>query len=251
MKKLILILMIFISGVVFADNSMIGVSLGYSFSGFREVTIADVNRYLNTIVFSIHSVVEKENFIHSHNVGFFSGQSDLLVKNPVYQFEQIDYYQVKDTYSRLFLEYALTRKLWGNNTFPGYLGGAMRGDLYLVETLDNPVYINLTAIASLNLYVNQKWIINDKNTLVLSLGFPFFGYAVRPHYIGFSAWPLETGITSLHNYWACFGSIKYYYRINNLISLYSDIGFDLSHIDFPETRRDVSLQIKLGAVFMY
>ncbi|MDR2966139.1 MAG: hypothetical protein LBU88_10245 [Treponema sp.] len=270
MKRLsLLFLIIFSSVAVFAEipvssaeaplpaesslpdrTSMIGISLGYTLSGFREETIFDTNRYINAFVFSIHSVLEKENFIHSFNAGFYSGRTELLVEHPVYNFEQVYYYQIKDIYTRVFLEYSLVRKLWGNDTFPGYLGGAVRGDLYLLETLDNPLYINLSLIASLNLYASQKWVINNKNSLVLTLSFPFFGYAARPHYAGF-AWPLETGVTGLNNYWACFGSLKYYYKISSLFSLYSDIGFELSHIDFPSPRKDASLQIKIGAVYMY
>lgn len=271
MKKLIVLLIIsfFGAGMVFAENlpeeappeeertSMIGFSFGYTFAGFREETIADVNRYLNTFVFSIHSVIEKSKFMHSHNMGFFSGQNDYIVRNPSYQFERSmsDYYQIKDTYSRLYMEYSLARELWSpqisTQKFPGYIGGAIRTDMYLVETLDNPIYINLTAAISLNLHASQKWIINNKNSIIMSLSFPILGYAVRPQYIGLSAWPLETGITSLHNYLACFGSLRYYYKAHKFFSLYSDIGFEISNITFPKTRRDASLQLKIGAVYSY
>ena len=239
--------------------STTGIGFGYTFSGYRESTIVDINRYLNTFVFAVDGSIEKGRFLHSFNVGFFRGENEALIANPVYIYELnpdmygqfYEYYQAADTFTRFFSEYALDWRLWGNSTFPGYLGGALRGDIYLTETLANPIYLNFTGMVSLNLHISQKWIINAKNALVLSLSFPVFGYAVRPHYIGFSAWPLEAGIASLHNYWAGFGNLKYYFKINTLLSLYSDIGFELSRIEFPKTRKDAGLRINLGIAFTY
>ena len=239
--------------------STTGIGFGYAFNGYRESTIVEVNRYLNTFNFAVNGNIEKGRFLHSINIGFFRGENEALIANPVYIYELYpdtygqfyEYYQAADTFTRFFSEYALDWRLWGNQTFPGYLGGALRGDIYLTETLANPVYLNFTGLVSLNLHASQKWIINAKNVLVLSLSFPVFGYAVRPHYIGFSAWPLETGIASLHNYWAGFGNLKYFYRINTWLSLYADIGFDISRINFPKPRRDAGLRINLGVAFSY
>jgi hypothetical protein len=240
-------------------SSRTGIGFGYTFSGYRESTIIDVNRYLNAFVFAVDGSIEKGRFLHSFSAVFFRGENEALIANPVYIYELYpdmygqlyEYYQADDTFTRLFLEYALDWMLWGNRTFPGYLGGALRGDIYLTETLVNPIYLNFTGLLSLNLHVSQKWIINAKNELALSLSLPVFGYAIRPHYIGFSAWPLETGIVSFHNYWAGFGNLKYYYKISTLLSLYSDIGFELSRIDFPKPRKDAGLRINLGIAFTY
>ena len=240
-------------------SSITGIGFGYSFNGYRESTVVEVNRYLNTFDFAVNGNIEKSLFLHSINIGFFRGENEALIANPVYIYELYpdmygqlyEYYQAEDTFTRLFLEYALDRRLWGDQAFPGYLGGALRGDIYLTETLINPVYLNFTGVISLHLHATQKWIINAKNLLMFSLGFPVFGYAVRPHYIGFSAWPLETRIVSLHNYWAGFGNLKYYFKINPLLSLYSDIGFELSRINFPKPRRDAGLRINLGIAFTY
>jgi len=240
-------------------TSTIGIGLGYTLSGYRDSTIVDINRYLNAFVLDINGSVEEGRLLHSYNIVFFRGNNEALVANPVYVYELnpdpygqfYEYYQAKDTFTRLFLEYALDWRLWGNSAFPGYLGGALRGDIYLTETLVNPIYLNFTGMVSLNLHVSQKWLIDAKNTLVFSLSLPVFGYAIRPHYIGFSAWPLETGIVSVHNYWAGFGNLGYYYKINTLLSLYSDIGFELSLINFPKPRKDAGFRINLGIAFTY
>jgi len=265
-KPLILIsVLLFTAGQVFSQpaetekSSTTGIGFGYTFCGYRESTTVDVNRYLNTFFFTVDGSIEKDRFLHSFKVGFFRGENEALIANPVYVYELYpdiygqlyEYYQAADTFTRLFSEYALDWKLWGNQTFPGYLGGALRGDLYLIETLVNLAYLNFTGLLSLNLHISQKWIINAKNALALSLSFPVFGYAIRPHYIGFSAWPLETGIVSLHNYWASFGNLKYSYKINTWLSLYSDIGFELSLINFPKPRKDAGLRINLGVAFTY
>ena len=258
-------LILFNSSQVFTQTpntekkSMVRIGLGNSFSGYREETIVDTNRYLNTFIVTINGNIEKGRFLHSYNIGFFRGINKAIFAYPVYQYElQPDnygqlykYYQAEDKLSRLFLEYSLDYRLWGNNVFPGYAGLAFRGDIYLIETLINPVYINFTGIGSLDLHVSQKWIINSKNTLAFSLSFPVFGYAIRPHYIGFSAWPFETDIVSLHNYWAGFGNLKYQYAFTERISLYADIGIELSRIDFPRPRKDAGLQLILGIGYTY
>jgi hypothetical protein len=262
-KLLLGILIVFLhTGLAFGQSAeeksnFIGIGLGYSFSGYREETVVNINRYLHTFFIDIHSGFEKGPFLCSFNAGFLRGQNKAAMAYPVYEDElkpdgpMYEYYQTEDTFTRLFLEHALDYMLWGGRTFPGYLGGALRMDIYLIETLLNPVYMNFTGLASLDVHLTQKWIINTKNELVLSLSFPVFGYAVRPHYIGFSAWPVESGITSFHNYWAGFGSIKYNLSISELITLYSNINIELSRIDFPRARKDAIFQIGMGISFTY
>jgi len=162
-----------------------------------------------------------------------------------------EYYRMEDTYTRLYLEYALDYILWGNRVFPGYLGGAFRVDSYIIEKLNNFLYMNITINASLGLHASQKWIINPDNILVFSADFPLFGYALRPHYLGAFAWPMEMGIVSLHNYWAIFGDLKYTHKFTPLISAYSDIGFELSRINFPKPRRDALLRLIVGVAFSF
>ena len=242
-----------------SKSSTLGISLGYSFNGYREETILDINRYLNTLIYSINGSIENNRFYHSFHFGFFRGNLEVKMAYPVYQYEQqpdifgqlFKYYNMEDTYTRIFFEYALDYRLWGNKTFPGYLGGAVRVDAYLLETLRNPVYINFTGLASLNLHAGQKWIINSKNSISFFFSFPVFAYAIRPHYIGFSAWPVESGIASLHNYWAGFGNLKYQYIIYRWFSLYSDLGLEITRIDFPKPRRDASISLSLGTAFAF
>ena len=158
---------------------------------------------------------------------------------------------IENTFTRLFLEYALDYRLWGNKTLPGYLGTAVRGDVYLIETLNNILYLNFTGVFSLNLHASQKWIINSKNHLVFSASFPILGYAIRPSYVGFSSWPLETRFVSLHNYQAIFGDLKYHYNITALFSLNLGLGFELSRINFPRPRNDAAFRLNGGISFTY
>ena len=238
---------------------LLGTGIGCSFTGYREETDAPLNRDLNVITFTINGNIEKGRFLHSLNIGFFRGKNEAVIAYPLdtselepeYMDHFFEYYRSEDTYSRLYLEYALDYRLWGTDRFPGYLGGAFRVDSYIIEKLDNFQYMNLTLIASLALHASQKWIINDKNTLVFSADFPLFGYALRPPYLGAFTWPLETGIVSLHNYWAVFGDLKYIYRINSLISIYSDIGFEFSQVDFPKPRKDAILRLIAGVAFAF
>ncbi|MCL2557253.1 MAG: hypothetical protein FWE09_02115 [Treponema sp.] len=55
----------------------IGISMGYSFTGYREETYSQVNRYLNTLTFIIDGNIEKGNFLHSLNIGFFMGNAEM------------------------------------------------------------------------------------------------------------------------------------------------------------------------------
>jgi hypothetical protein len=238
---------------------LLGVGFGCSFSGYREETDAPLNRYLNAFTFTINTNVEKGDFFHSFNIGFFRGKNEAVEAYPLDRNEVepqlmdhfFEYYRMEDTYTRLYLEYALDYRLWGNSMFPGYLGGAFRVDTYLIEKLDNFMYLNITLIGSLGLHASQKWIINEGNVLVFSVDFPLFGYALRPPYPGAFAWPLETDIVSLHNYWAVFGELKYIHRINSLLSIYSDIDFELSLVNFPKPRRDAILRLIAGIAFAF
>jgi len=238
---------------------LLGAGFGYAFSGYREETDAPLNRDLNTFTFSVNGNVEKGNFFHSFNIGFFRGKNEAVEAYPLDKTDLeppwmdhfFEYYQMEDTYTRLFLEYALDYRLWGNSMFPGYLGGAIRVDTYIIEKLDNFQYMKITIIGSLGLHASQKWIINEENILVFSAGFPLFGYALRPPYLGAFAWPLETNIVSLHNYWAVFGDLKYTHRINPLLSVYSDVGFELSLVNFPKPRKDAILRIVVGIAFAF
>jgi hypothetical protein len=167
----------------------IGASLGYSFAGYREETYSPINKYLNNLTFIIDGNIEKGDFFHSLNIGFFMGNAEMAdgekailresydpVKGEAYSYADIQEYQ----YIRGYLEYALDYRLWGNGTFPGYLGGAFRADTYMQFAH----YPSITALLSLDVHASQKWIINSENDLILSISFPLFGYAVRPAYAG-------------------------------------------------------------------
>jgi hypothetical protein len=160
---------------------------------------------------------------------------------------------------RGYLEYALDYRLWGTQSFPGFLGGSVRADTYLQFAH----YPSITVLASLNVHATQKWIINEKNVLTFSVGLPFFGYAVRPAYAGAdealikysSEDPMKIitlgRVVSVHNYWALFGDLKYQYKVNSLIGLYSGLGFEISQINFPRPRNDASLRLSGGIAFTF
>jgi hypothetical protein len=246
----------------------IGASLGYSFSGYREETYAPVNRHLNALTFIIDGNIEKGNFFHSLNMGFFMGNSEM--KTPATAVLSQDYdpqkgeayywaYLPQYLAIRAYLEYALDYRLWGNNTFPGYLGGAFRADAYMQFAH----YPSITGLASLDLHGTQKWLVNAENNLVLSMGFPIFGYAIRPAYAGADGALLKYAeedplrvitlgeIISLHNYWAVFGDLKYHHKVNSLISLYSGLGFELSRVNFPRPRIDAIFRLNAGIAFVF
>jgi hypothetical protein len=160
---------------------------------------------------------------------------------------------------RAYLEYALDYRLWGSQTFPGFLGGAFRADTYLQFAH----YPSITVLASLGIHAAQKWIINGENVLTLSAGFPLFGYAVRPAYAGAdealvkysSESPMKIitlgRFVSLHNYWAFFGDLKYQHKVNGLIKLYTGLGFEVSRINFPRPRIDALSRLSSGIAFTF
>jgi hypothetical protein len=246
----------------------IGASLGYSFAGYREETYSPVNRYLNNLTFIIDGNIEKDNFLHSLNIGFFMGNAEMdggenAVLRQDYDPQKGEAYYLAYLQQYLFirgyLEYALDYRLWGDETFPGYLGGAFRADTYMQFAH----YPGITGLVSLDVHATQKWIVNSENNLILSISFPIFGYAVRPAYAGadyaliqYSSqkpWKIiKLGeIVSLHNYWAVFGDLKYHHKVNTLLSLYSGLGFELSRINFPRPRTDAIFRLNSGIVFTF
>jgi len=228
----------------------IGTGLGYSFNGYREETDIPLNRYLNVLNFNINCNLEINNFYYSLNFGILSGENNAVeIKNHENFFA---YYQRESNFLRTYLENALDYRLWGNHVFPGYLGGAIRGDIYF-SVLQESNYYSLTMLFSLNIHVTQKWIINKENEFAFSVSLPVFGYGFRPPYFGLLYAPLdmEQRIISLHNYWAVFGDLKYHYQINKLFSFYLGLGFELSHITFPQSRKDALFRLNAGIAFSF
>jgi hypothetical protein len=228
----------------------IGIGLGYSFLGYREETDLPLNRYVDTLSFNFNGNIEKNNFYYSLNFGLLIGETDPL------EIESDDdyftYHQKEAVFLRLYFEHALDYRLWGNSVFPGYLGGALRGDLYY-SVMQEASYYNLTMLFSLNIHATQKWIISEGKALFFSASIPFFGYAFRPPYYGLLYMPLdsENRVISFHNYRALFGDLKYHHKISELISFYMGFGFELSHITFPQQRRDASFCINAGITFNF
>jgi len=228
----------------------IGAGLGYSFIGYREETDLPLNRYLDTFTFNLNGNIEKNKFYFLSNLGFLTGKVDSIeIKKDD---DYFTYYQRESVFFRLYFENALDYQKWGSSVFPGYIGCALRGDLYYAAFPES-YYYSLTVLCSLNLHLIQKWILNEKKEFVLSASIPFFGYAIRPPYYGLLYTPLdsEERITSFHNYRAIFGDIKYYQKLNNYFSFYLGLGFELSHITFPQPRRDASFGMNAGIVFSF
>ena len=246
----------------------VGASLGYSFAGYREETHSPINRYLNTLTFIIDGNIEKRNLLHSFDIGFFMGNAEMKtgdnsvlkhsydpLKGEAYYFEDLPQYLAV----RPYLEYTLDYRLWGNDTFPGYLGGAFRGDAYMQFAN----YPSITGLFSLGAHATQKWLINSKNYFYLSMSLPLLGYAVRPAYAGADYTLIKYSeqeplkiitlgeVVSLHNYWAVFGDLKYHHKINILLSFYSGLGFELSRINFPRPRRDAIFRLNSGIAFTF
>jgi hypothetical protein len=252
------VFLLFIAVHIGAQESerQIGVGLGHAFSGYREETFLPLGRTYNSLTLVLNGNIEKGGFLHSFNLGFFRGKRPIAASPVSERHTQPDvispyfeFHQINNVFNRFFLEYALDKRLWGSETLPGYLGGAIRGDGYIIETLNNTLYLNYTGIISINLHASQKWIINEKNNLIFSASAPLFGYALRPSYVGFSSWPLETGIVSIHNYQAIYGDLKYNHKISSLLSLQAGLGFELSRINFPRPRRDASFRTSGGITF--
>ena len=228
----------------------IGTGFGYSFLGYREETDLPVNRDMNTFNFNINGSIEKNNFFYSLNFGFLKGEID-----PVEIKRDDDFFSYKprkSAFLRIFFENALDYRLWGNNVFPGYLGGAIRGDFFY-SVLKQSHYYSLTLLFSLDLHASQKWIINEKSELIFSVSIPFFGYAFRPPYYGllYAPFDLEERITSFHNYRTVFGGLKYHQIINELLSFYLGSGFELSLVTFPQPRKDALFCINAGIMFSF
>jgi hypothetical protein len=229
---------------------IIGIGLGYSFTGYREETDLPLNRYMNAINFNLNGNIIKNNFLYSFSFGFLTGEiKPVEIKSDDNLFTN---YQRESTFLRLYSENALDCRLWGNHAFPGYLGGALRADVYF-SVLQQSNYYSLTALLSLNVHVTQKWIISEGKEFVFSMSLPVFGYAFRPPYFGllYSPFDLEQKIISLHNYKAVFGGLKYHHQIGGLFSFYLGLGFELSHITFPQSRKDALFSLNTGIAFSF
>jgi hypothetical protein len=240
----------------------IGVGLGYSFTGYKDEVETSINRYLNTVTYSIDGNIEKKNFFHSFNIRFFMG-------NPKMAAPYKGYRQKEFISARGNVDYSLDYRLWGNQTFPGYLGGAFRTVVYLsgfsgTSSTDNNFSPPTgAALFSLDLHLSQKWNINDKYTILFSAGYPIFGYGIRPAYAGFDElWmkylyesPLKIitlgEIISFHNYWAVYGDLICQNKITTLLSSYAGLGFELSRINFPLPRKDAIFRLNAGFAFTF
>jgi len=246
-----------------ARHYRIGISGGVTFTGYTEGTDTQINRYLNAPTIILDVNIDKKNFLHHINFLFFMGQAHPARK-------------VRDNFPeegymsfRAAIEYALDYRLWylgGNQAFPGWLGGTFRTDFYLF--IDNSVYIDprISLLFSLGAHVTQKWIINQRHSLNVSLGIPLLTYAIRSPYSGIddrliaivaedALWKIlgMGSFASVHNYWAIFGDIKYHFKIIPLLSLYAGLGLEFSHINIPKGRgrRDAATRLNAGLAFTF
>jgi len=228
----------------------IGLGLGYSFLGYREETDLPINRTLDTVNFNMNGNIEHNNILYTLNFGFLKGETDPfdIENNEGYDV----YYPKQFNFLRLYFENAVDAKMWGGSVFPGYLGCAFRLDLYHSDIKES-YYNSLTVTCSLNLHVTQKWIISKGKELAFSASIPFFGYASRPPYYGLAYAPndSEEKLTSFHNYRAIFGDLKYHQKINRLLSFYLGLGFEWSHITFPQPRKDAEFCVNAGIAFTF
>ena len=228
----------------------IGTSFGASYYGYREETDIPLNRKLAVFNFIVDGNAERNKFLYSFNTGIYVGKNDPV--EVLSEDENFTFNQRESTLIRFFLENSFDYKLWGTEKLPGYLGGAFRFDIYY-NYLKETIYYSLTGLFSLNIHITQKWIINEKNALALSLSLPFFGYGIRPPFFGlqYSYSDLEKKIISFHNYWAFFTDIKYQYKFSRLLSFYAVLGFEFSHINFPQPRRDACTRLNAGVSFSF
>jgi len=237
----------------------IGISLGGSFVGYRDEIDTPINRYLNSLTYLLDGNIEQGNFFHSFNFCFYMGEAHVAQRYR--EFHQDYAYQ---TYSG-YAEYALDYRLWGNETFPGFLGSNFRAIVhYVYDTSGEMDVPKLTEVFSLGLHATQKWIIDQKHSLVFSASIPLFAYAIRSPYAGtdelWQKYAADDTIgkifwlgefASVHNYWAIVGDLKYHYKIIPLLSLYGGLGFELSHIDFPKPKKDAIFRINAGIAFVF
>lgn len=262
---LLFVLILFNIGLVEAQSPetpklfKVGVGLGCSFAGYRDEIEAPINRYLNSLTYIIDGNIEKGPLLHSLNIDFFFGNSKTIAPYKGYE-------DKPHTSYRTTLEYSLNCHLWGGKTFPGYFGGEFRLLIFLTQDKDAdirsrapPTFIGLT---SLDIYICQKWVINEKNTLVFSVGYPLLGYAIRSAYAGideiwgdlyntpFKFFTLGR-FTSFHNYWDVYGGLKYQYKFNSLLEAYTGLGFEYSHISFPREKKDAIFRLSGGVTFTF
>jgi hypothetical protein len=240
-------------------NYRVGLGMGCSFTGYKDEIESPVNRYLDAVTFILDCNIEKGNLFHTFNINFLTGNSEMLSPH-------IGYIQRKYIYVKGLIEYALDYRLWGNETFPGYLGGAFRTVVYYSgidtgEILSAPVGAGLF---SLDIHFSQKWIVDGRNILVFSAGYPLIGYAVRPPYAGMDdLWAkylydgtylkiLTLGdFTSFHNYWEVYGDFIYQHSVNQLLSVFTGFGFQLSRFNFPHPRIDAIFRLNAGVAFVF
>ena len=239
----------------------LGAGLAYSFTGYRDETGSPINRYLNTLTYSLNFNIERENLFHNIDINFFLGQPRMFAPHIGYPHRQY-------ISARANINYALAFPLWGNDIFPGSLGGAFRTTVHFSGSNDFRLLSSPTGVVlfSLDLHIRQKWIINERNTLIFSAGFPVIGYAVRPPFAGLDErWMryLDEGsflrlltlgrITSFHNYHAIFGNLNHHYEVSTLFSFYLGLGFELSRFNFPRNkpRTDAIFRLNSGITFTF
>jgi len=244
-----------------ARHYRIGVSGGVTFAGYTEGTDTQINRYMIAPTVILDSNIEKNRFLHHINLLFFMGKAH-PARKVRHLFPEEGYMSY-----RAAMEYALDYRLWslgGNPAFPGWLGGTFRADFYFFTDYIN--ILRLSMLFSLGVHVTQKWIINPRHSLSVSLGIPLLTYAIRSPYSGLDdrliAIVVEDAIwkilgmgnfASVHNYLAIFGDIKYHFKLTPLLSFYSGLGLEFSHINIPKGRgrRDAASRLNAGLVFTF
>ena len=242
-----------------------GLGMGASFTGYKDKVASPINRYTDALTYYIIGGIEKGNFLHSINMHFFIGDS--VMSAPFIGYEQENFLSARGN-----IKYACDYRLWGTSLFPGYLGAASRMIFHytgvdtktaVLDELTPPTYLG---IISLDLHITQKWILNSKNSLILSAAYPIIGYSARPPFASYDElmgqYLLDNNFlrlisigsfTSFHNYSALSGELKYQYDATPFISVFSCLAFELSYINLPKhrPRTDALVALNLGIVFNF
>lgn len=267
MKKLyaIFLLAFICSSVITAqekDSSVeLQASIGWTFGCYKEMTFANISESLMSPRYELEAKIKSGNFMHVITADYFFSHPKSAMTTTAVVYKNYDpvsgetYYEAFDSnlsFHKIRLQYdlmysVLKDKNQGNeaNIKLELLVG---GNFVCNAFLQFEHYPSITGLVSFGPSCAMNYKINERNSILVSGGFPLLGYGVRPSYAGCDAKLMKYAeenffkiltlgsFLSIHNYQSILLNVEYKLKASELFSTGLGFDFEYARIAVPKEK---------------
>lgn len=267
MKKLYAIfLLVFICSSVIAaqekDKSVeLQASIGWTFGCYKEMTFANISESLMSPRYQLEAKIKSGNFMHVITADYFFSHPKSAMTTTAVVYKNYDpvsgetYYEAFDSnlsFHKIRLQYDLMYSVLKdkNQDVEVYrkIDLLVGGNFVCNAFLQFEHYPSITGLVSFGPSCAMNYKINERNSILVSGGFPLLGYGVRPSYAGCDAKLMKYAeenffkiltlgsFLSIHNYQSILLNVEYKLKASELFSTGLGFDFEYARIAVPKEK---------------